>query len=43
MVAACLRDRLGLSAFCVKRRRWADLDLNWQVGRGYGGLELAAF
>ena len=42
-IAACLRHRHGLSAFCVKCRRWADLDLERLVDHGYGGLVLARF
>jgi hypothetical protein len=41
-LAACLRHRHGLCAFCVKCRRWADLDLWRLVERGYGGVSVAA-
>jgi len=37
----CLRARHGVSAYCVRCRRWARLDLDHLVALGYGDRALA--
>jgi hypothetical protein len=40
-LAECLRSDHGVAAFCVRCRRWANLDLQRLVALGYGDRVLA--